>query len=74
MWYSSSGIAITEKEFWDYVGDRELVSVIKMSEVDSVKSGMTLKRIKESLGAFSPPQFFMKLESNAPIRTLLQCA
>lgn len=67
-------IAITEDEFWDYVGDRELVSVIKMSEVDSVKSGVTLKKIKESLGGFTPPQFFMKLHGNDPIRSLLQCA
>ncbi len=70
----SEEIAITEKEFWEYVGDRDAVSVIKMSQVDSVKSGVTLKKIKDKIGSFNPPQFFMRLTNNSPIRSLLQYA
>lgn len=69
----SDEIGITKDEFWDYVGERDAVSVIKMSKVDSVGSAITLKKIKEKLGAFNPPQFFMRLERNSPIQSLLEC-
>lgn len=64
-------IAITEEEFWQYVGTRDTVSVIKMTEVDSVDEGVTLKHIQAKIGAFYPPQFFMRLAQDNPIRSLL---
>ena len=67
----SKEIAITKEEFWAYVGEREAVSVIKMSGVDMVDTGITLQRIQDKLGRFTPPQFFMWLKHNSPIRSLL---
>ena len=67
----SEEIGITENEFWNYVGSRELVSVIKMARIDPVDSGVTLQYIQKKVGAFSPPQFFMRLKNDSPIRLLL---
>lgn len=67
----SEEIGITEDEFWDYIGDRDSASVIKMASVDPVESGVTLQYIQKKLGTFSPPQFFMRLRNNSPIHSLL---
>lgn len=64
-------IAINEDEFWQYVGERDAVSIIKMSKVNPMDKGVSLQRIKEELDNFIPPQFFMWLKSNNPLRPLL---
>lgn len=64
-------IAINEEEFWEYVGEREAVSIIKISKVNPINKGISLKRIKEELNHFIPPQFFMRVKNNNPIKTLL---
>ncbi|MEW8646721.1 MAG: ASCH domain-containing protein [Candidatus Thiodiazotropha endolucinida] len=64
-------IGITEHEFWDYVGNRDSVSAIKLASVDPVESGVTLQYIQKKLGAFSPPQFFKRLKNDSPIHSLL---
>lgn len=72
MWKEyKNEIAINEEEFWEYVGEREAVSIIKISKVNPINKGISLKRIKEELDHFIPPQFFMWVKNNNPIRTLL---
>ncbi|RLJ22199.1 hypothetical protein DJ030_02125 [bacterium endosymbiont of Escarpia laminata] len=70
----SDQIAIHEDEFWAYVGQRESVSVIKMSKIDPIDSGVSLKRMQNLVEGFTPPQFFMHLKSCNPIRALLPAA
>lgn len=70
----SEEIGITEDEFWNYVGSRDSVSIIKMASVDPVESGVTLQYIQKKLGSFSPPQFFMRLKNDSPIHSLLHQA
>lgn len=64
-------IAINEEEFWEYVGDRDAVSIIKMSKINPVNKGLSLSRIKEELDNFIPPQFFMWLKGNNPLHHML---
>lgn len=67
-------IGISEVEFWDYVGNRDTASVIKLSSVNPVESGVTLTYIKNKIGSFSPPQFFARIKHNSPIHSLLNQA
>lgn len=64
-------IAITEEEFWEYVGERNEVTIIKMSKANTIGACVTLKNLQEVLGGFYPPQFFIRLNNCSPIRSLL---
>ncbi len=70
----SSEIAISSEEYWEYVGNKDAVTIIKMGDVDSLEQGVTLQSIKKKISSFNPPQFFIRLQQNNPIRSLLHQA
>lgn len=73
VWERFGGdIAITEEEYWEYVGSRDVVTIIKIGTVVSVDADVTLQRIQNESVSFSPPQFFMRLRNNNPIHTMLR--
>jgi predicted transcriptional regulator len=58
--YASVG-AITEQEFWDYYGDRELALAVEIADVHQLPTAITLCTI---LPGGRPPQSFQYVQAS----------
>lgn len=67
----SSEIGITKKEFDQYTKGKDKVSVIRFTKIKPLKKVYTLTHLRDELENFQPPQFFVKLPQEHPIRLLL---
>ena len=67
----SSQMGITYDEFCSYVNGAEEISAISISNLKRVSPAPTLKCLREKIGKFNPPQFFIRLDNNNKLREAL---
>lgn len=60
----SAQTGITYEEFCDYVGDAKEVSAICLEGVEKISPAPTLDSLREKMGKFNPPQFFLRIKKN----------
>ncbi len=60
----SEEIAITKKEFDDYVLGKETVSAICLTNIYQIEPVISLEDLRDNTENFHPPQFFKKFPSN----------
>ena len=72
IWKKFSGnIAISKNEFDNYCKGYEQVSVVLFSTVETLKKKNSLDALRKIKKGFQPPQFFMKLTNNDPVKKFL---
>ena len=64
-------IGIDRNGFDSYIGDRERVSALVLRSVERLGDFMTLDRIRKSVRAFQPPQFYARLPQGSRLRGTL---
>lgn len=64
-------ICVDRSGFDSYIGDRERVSALVLGAVEELGGSMTLDRIRRSVRAFQPPQFYARLPAGSRLRDTL---
>ena len=64
-------ICVDRNVFDSYIGDRERVSALVLRSVKRLGDFMTLERIRQSVRAFQPPQFYARLPPGSRLRGTL---
>ena len=60
----SEEIAISKKEFDDYVNGKVTVSAICLKDIYQIEPAISLEELRRNTENFHPPQFFKKFPSN----------
>lgn len=63
-------MGVSSCEFWNYVGGRLEIALIRLGDVKVMKSPVSLADIRRSTAAFHPPQFFSRIECGRLARRL----
>lgn len=64
-------ICVDRSGFDSYIGNRERVSALVLGAVEELGGVMTLDRIRRSVRAFQPPQFYARLPAGSRLRDTL---
>ena len=64
-------LGVDRSGFDSYVGNRERVSALVLGAVEELGGSMTLDRIRRSVRAFQPPQFYAHLPAGNQLRGTL---
>lgn len=65
---------ITKQEFLAYYGKSVQAIVLVLKETTRFDRAISLAHLRETTGAFHPPQFFMRLFPEHPILKAVKCA
>ena len=72
IWSIHGGkICISREDFDRYTNGREQVSAIGLKNVNVLTRGISLDSIRQQIGRFNPPQFFLKIAPESALRKLL---
>ncbi|GLO56577.1 hypothetical protein PPUJ20066_26130 [Pseudomonas putida] len=64
-------ICISREDFDRYTDGREQVTAIGLKNVNVLKRGISLESIRQQVGRFNPPQFFLKISPGSALRKVL---
>lgn len=64
-------IGVDRSGFNSYTENRDCVSALVLTSVKGLKDFMTLERIRQSVRAFQPPQFYARLPAGSRLRGTL---
>ena len=66
-----ASLGIDRIGFDAYIGERQRVSALVLRSVTVLGECVTLDRIRQTVGAFHPPQFYSRLRRGSPLRRAL---
>lgn len=64
-------ICISREDFDRYTDGREQVTAIGLKNVNVLEKGVSLDSIRQKVGRFNPPQFFLKIAPGSALREVL---
>lgn len=64
-------ICISREDFDRYTDGREQVTAIGLKNVNVLERGISLDSIRQQVGRFNPPQFFLKIAPGGALRKVL---